>query len=84
MQNVKNYLQSSIGKKQIVAITGIIWSGFVLTHMAGNLLIFAGSDAYNKYSYALTSNPAIYIAEAVLLLSLISHVVLAIKLTMEN
>lgn len=84
MQNVKSYLCSSVGKKQIVAITGLVWSGFVLTHMAGNMLILVGPDTYNKYGHAIVTNPAIYLAEAVLVIALLIHMGLAIKITLEN
>jgi succinate dehydrogenase / fumarate reductase cytochrome b subunit len=47
------YLSSAIGRKQIMGITGLVWSGFVLMHMAGNLLIVAGPNVYNKYGHAI-------------------------------
>lgn len=78
------FLRSTIGKKYLMGLAGLIWAGFVLTHMAGNLLIFVGSDAYNMYSYALTSNKLLIVAEAVLVLALVAHVCLAISLTMQN
>lgn len=84
MQNLKMYLSSSIGRKQIVSITGIIWSGFVLMHMAGNCLLFLGADTYNKYSHALVTNPGIYPAEAVLVIALLIHMGFAIRMTIES
>jgi succinate dehydrogenase / fumarate reductase cytochrome b subunit len=67
-----------------MGITGLLLCGFLLTHLAGNLLIFVGPEAFNKYSHALISNKAIYIAEAILAAIFLSHIGLAIKLTMEN
>jgi succinate dehydrogenase / fumarate reductase cytochrome b subunit len=67
-----------------MGISGLIWAGFVLAHMAGNLLIFVGHDAYNAYGHALTSGKIIYVAEAVLVLALITHVYMAISLTAAN
>jgi succinate dehydrogenase / fumarate reductase cytochrome b subunit len=84
MQNIKGYLSSTIGKKQIVAVTGLIWAGFVLTHMAGNMLILVGADAYNKYSYTLISNPFLIIAELILAVSFLIHVGLAIQLSIQD
>lgn len=78
------FLRSSIGKKYLMGLAGLIWAGFVLTHMAGNLLIFLGSDAYNMYSYVLTSNKLLIVAEVGLVLALVMHVCLAISLTMQN
>jgi succinate dehydrogenase / fumarate reductase, cytochrome b subunit len=78
------YFTSSIGKKQIMAVTGLVWAGFVLSHMLGNLLIMAGPDAYNAYSFTLLSNPFIYIAEGALLLTIVVHVIDGIVLTIKN
>jgi succinate dehydrogenase / fumarate reductase cytochrome b subunit len=43
------FFRSPIGKKLITGITGLSLTGFVLIHMVGNLLMFAGADAYNAY-----------------------------------
>ncbi|MBY0413795.1 MAG: succinate dehydrogenase cytochrome b subunit [Bdellovibrionales bacterium] len=75
---------NSVTKKQIMGITGLLLCGFVLSHLLGNLLLFVSSDAFNKYSYALTSNPLIYLAEAGLGLLFVVHTIMAIKLVIEN
>lgn len=79
-----SFLGSTVGKKYLMGLTGLIWAGFVLAHMAGNMLIFISHDAYNAYGHALTSGKIIYVAEAVLVLALIAHVSLAISLTKNN
>ena len=80
-----SYLCSTIGRKQLVAITGLIWTLFVLGHMAGNLLIFAGPEMYNKYGHAIVSNkPLLLAAESTLVLALITHVFLTIWITKQN
>lgn len=81
---MSGFLGSTVGKKYIMGITGLIWAGFVLSHMAGNLLIFISHDAYNAYGHAITSGNIIYIAETVLILALISHVYMAVTLTIAN
>lgn len=78
------FLGSTIGKKFLMGITGLVWAGFVLAHMAGNLLIFISKDAYNSYGHALTSGNIIYIAETVLILALLIHVGTAVLLTRAN
>lgn len=78
------YLMSAIGRKQVMALTGLVWSGFVLTHMAANLLIIFSAEAYNKYSHALITNPFIYLAEAALVITILGHIVNGIWLTIEN
>lgn len=67
-----------------MGISGLLLCGFVLTHFLGNLTLFVGSDAFNKYAYTLTSNPLIYLAEAGLLGIFLVHLVFAIKLVIEN
>ena len=87
MQNVsKNlgWLGSSIGRKQLIAVTGLGLSLFVLVHMLGNLLIFVSPQKYNEYSHALTSNPLIYLAEAGLIAMFFGHMVLAMRMTVHN
>ncbi len=80
-----SFFQSTIGRKQIIAATGFVWVLFVFVHMAGNLLIFAGAQAYNSYSNAITSNHILlYGAEIVLVLSLVSHVYLTVQLNLRN
>lgn len=80
----QGYLKSSIGKKQIMAVTGAGLIGFALTHLLGNLLIFLGPDQFNLYAYTLTSNPLIYAAEAVLLSLFVAHIVIALVVNVQN
>lgn len=84
MIKAHNYFTSSIGKKQIMALTGFGLVGFTASHLLGNLLIFLGPDAFNKYAYTLTSNPLIYVAEAGLLGMFLLHLVLAVILKIQN
>jgi succinate dehydrogenase / fumarate reductase cytochrome b subunit len=84
MIEAHNYFTSSIGKKQIMALTGFGLVGFTASHLLGNLLIFLGPDAFNKYAYTLTSNPLIYVAEAGLLGMFVLHLALAVLLKIQN
>ncbi|WP_425824907.1 succinate dehydrogenase cytochrome b subunit [Streptomyces fractus] len=58
---IRAYWQSSVGKKQVMAVTGLLMILFLVAHMVGNLKIFVGEDAYNHYSQWLKSlgTPAI-------------------------
>jgi succinate dehydrogenase / fumarate reductase cytochrome b subunit len=78
------FFLSSIGKKYLMGLTGLVWAGFVLTHMLGNMLIFVSPEAYNKYSHSIVTSIILYPAEIILLVCLITHVTLAIWLTREN
>lgn len=79
-----NYLKSAIGRKQLMGLTGLLWCGFVLSHMLGNLLIFVSPDAYNQYSHAIITNPLLYLAEGGLVLTLLVHIFYGLKLKIEN
>jgi succinate dehydrogenase / fumarate reductase cytochrome b subunit len=80
----QNYFLSSAGLKLIMGLSGAVWALFVFVHMAGNMLLFVSSDAYNLYGHFLTSGYFIYIAEAVLIAALLAHVVCAVVLTKRN
>lgn len=80
----RSFLLSSIGKKYLMGLSGVVWAGFVAGHMAGNSLMFISADLYNAYGHAITSGMAIYAIEALLILALFTHVAMAILLTIEN
>lgn len=84
MSNKVSYLCSTIGRKQLVGLTGLGLAGFVLAHMLGNLLILVSPEAYNKYGHALITNPLLIVAEAGLLLMFVGHIFLAIYLAIQN
>lgn len=52
MQAVALY-RSSIGKKALMALTGLIWIGYVVVHMYGNLKVFTGAEHFNEYAEGL-------------------------------
>ncbi|MBL7664449.1 MAG: succinate dehydrogenase cytochrome b subunit [Bacteriovoracaceae bacterium] len=83
-KSIMAYFTTSVGKKQIMALTGLALSGFLLTHLLGNFLILVGADAFNMYAHTLTSNKLIYVAEAGLALIFLTHLGLAFNLTVEN
>src|SRR5436305_14768901 len=77
--------RSSLGTKYVMAVTGLLLIGFVLAHMAGNLLIFAGKDALNAYAHALEERPGlIWAARVILLAVFVVHIVLGVRLTWQN
>ncbi|MGI8965756.1 MAG: succinate:quinone oxidoreductase, partial [Limisphaerales bacterium] len=77
--------KSSLGKKYIMSITGFGMVGFVLAHLLGNLQIFLGQEAINRYGHFLQSNlELVWPARIGLLVLIILHIGAAIKLTAEN
>jgi succinate dehydrogenase / fumarate reductase cytochrome b subunit len=75
---------SSIMNKIFMAITGTMLCGFLLTHMAGNVMLFIGPEVFNLYGHKLTSNPLIYLAEAALASIFLVHIFFAIKVIIQN
>ncbi|MBI2813137.1 MAG: succinate dehydrogenase cytochrome b subunit [Opitutae bacterium] len=84
--NLLGYLfKSSIGRKFLMAFTGLVLFGFVAGHLAGNLQIFLPPARINAYAHMLESLGAgLWLIRAFLLLCLVIHVWLAIQLTLEN
>lgn len=78
------FISSSIGKKMLAGATGLLLCGFLITHLAGNLLIFKGADAFNRYAGLLEANPFILPAEALLAAFFLLHVALALRAQWEN
>jgi succinate dehydrogenase / fumarate reductase cytochrome b subunit len=85
MNILSGLFRSSLGRKYLLAVTGLLLFLFVLAHLAGNLQIFLGPEAINRYGHFLQSNPElIWPARLVLLLTLVVHVWAAIQLSIEN
>ena len=76
---------SSIGKKLLLAITGLALCGFLVAHLAGNLLLYVGPETYNKYADALHAQKILLpIAEVGLLVMFVVHLANALRTNSEN
>jgi len=76
---------SSLGKKYLMAISGAVLFLFVLGHLAGNLQVFLGPEAINRYGHFLQSNTELlWPARLFLLLMVTVHIWSAIQLSVEN
>src|SRR5437773_7439616 len=85
MNLIKRTFGSSLGKKYIMAITGCVLFIFVVGHMLGNLQIFLGAEAINRYGYFLQSNKEIlWPVRLGLLAMVLLHIWSAAKLSAEN
>jgi len=86
MDRLVRFLNSSIGKKFSMAVTGLLLIGFLVTHLLGNLTLYADDtgEMFNAYEHALTSNPLLPIAEVGLLVLFVIHIALGIRVTLEN
>ena len=82
---ISSFYHSSIGKKMIVAVTGVILILFVVGHLLGNLQIFLGPDWINGYSQHLRDlGPLLWVIRLLLLLTVIIHIYVTIQLAIEN
>jgi succinate dehydrogenase / fumarate reductase cytochrome b subunit len=85
MNIIANVFQSSVGKKYVMAVTGLVLFLFVIGHLAGNLQIFLGREAINRYGAFLQSNPElIWPARLGLLLMVGLHIWSATQISLEN
>src|SRR5215471_21129155 len=85
MKIIANIFGSSVGKKFIMAVSGLVLFLFVVGHMAGNLQIFLGPEALNRYGHFLQTNPElIWPARLGLLLMVGLHIWSAAALSREN
>jgi succinate dehydrogenase / fumarate reductase, cytochrome b subunit len=85
MNIIRNIFESSLGKKYIMAVTGVVLFLFVIGHLAGNLQIFFGPEVLNHYGHFLQSNPElIWPARIGLLVMIGLHIWSATRLTIEN
>ncbi|MFZ5450115.1 MAG: succinate dehydrogenase cytochrome b subunit [Thermodesulfobacteriota bacterium] len=85
MNWVTQALSTSVGKKQLMAITGLLFLLFLTTHLLGNLSIYAGPKAFVAYAENLHALGKLLVAAEVgMVLALIIHVVTALVLFFEN
>ena len=78
-------LSSSIGQKFVMGVTGLLLCGFLVAHLAGNLLLFVGEEPFNNYANALHNQwELLAIAELGLLVLFLAHVYLAVTTTIGN
>lgn len=78
-------ISSSIGKKVLMAITGLLLCGFLVAHLGGNLLLYKSEASYNEYADALHHQEALLVvAEVGLLVLFVVHIYLALKTQQEN
>ena len=85
MSIVSGILKSSLGKKYVMAGTGVLLFGFVIAHLVGNLQIFGPPELINGYAHFLQSKPLMVWGERIGLLVLVGlHVTTAVQLSAAN
>jgi len=87
MSATHSFFRSTIGRKVVMAITGVILVGFVIGHMLGNLLVYVGPSALDGYAAFLRDilhGGGLWIARAVLLLAAALHIWAAVSITLDD
>lgn len=92
MSWIADFHRSSLGKKALMAATGIVLFGFVLAHMVGNLKLYLGAEHLNEYAAwlreigtpALPEGGLLWIARVVLLVSVVVHMLAAWQVSRES
>jgi succinate dehydrogenase / fumarate reductase, cytochrome b subunit len=87
-----DFYRSALGKKYIMAITGIVLMGYVLLHMVGNLKLYFGEEAMNHYGEwlrvfgapAAPDNSVLWLVRFALIFSFVFHIHAAFVLTQMN
>ena len=89
---IGNFYRSAIGKKAVMAVTGVILFGFVLVHMLGNLKVYLGPESMNDYARFLRvigeplvpKESLLWVARIILLVAVVFHIHAAYAVTMMS
>ena len=85
MTSLRSFLSSTIGKKVLVAITGILFCLFLLFHLVNNLVIYTGEENFNYLVSSLEKiKPLIRLLEVVLLTILVVHISNSVYLSIQS
>lgn len=85
MGALARFWRSTIGKKVVMGVTGVLLVLFVILHMAGNLQMFLGADVMNRYAAVLkASEELLWLMRLGLLTAAVLHIVSAYQVTMIN
>ncbi|HET8637556.1 MAG TPA: succinate dehydrogenase cytochrome b subunit [Acidobacteriaceae bacterium] len=84
-QRAPNFWQSTNGKKIVMAVTGFILFLFIIGHLLGNLLVFAGPERFNTYASILHfDGTLLWIARAILIIAVVLHIIATVQLAVRN
>jgi len=84
MASFRRVFSSSVGTKLLIGLTGLLLFAYLLLHLAGNLLVFAGRDTFNGYSHVLISNPLVIPVEIGLIGVFVLHVYKTVGMWLRN
>jgi succinate dehydrogenase / fumarate reductase cytochrome b subunit len=81
---VRRVFGSSVGTKLLIGVSGLLLFGYLVIHLLGNLMVFAGQQTFNQYAHTLGSNPLVVPAEIALLVFFLVHVYKALTMWAAN
>ncbi|MGE3724240.1 MAG: succinate dehydrogenase cytochrome b subunit [Candidatus Sericytochromatia bacterium] len=82
---ILSIFDSTVGRKYIMGLSGLALVGFIVFHLAGNLSLFFGEEAFNSYVLKLESlGPLIRLAELGLMAVFVFHIIFAFSVTAQN
>ena len=84
MSSRQRFLDSSVGSKFLIGVTGFFLVLYIIIHIVGNLMVFGGPDFYNHYAEFLESNPLLPIIEILLLLLFLVHIYKTVRMFIGN
>lgn len=84
MSNNAGLFSSSLGRKYLMAVTGLFLCSFLLVHLIGNVTLYTDPVKFNEYTRFMSSNPLIRVMEIILVAGFLAHIIDAVLLTKAN
>ena len=84
MASRQGVFSSSVGTKLLIGITGILLFLYLLIHIAGNMVVFLGPAAFNKYAFMLESQAVLRVIELILLSWFVIHIYKTVRMFLGN
>jgi succinate dehydrogenase / fumarate reductase cytochrome b subunit len=84
MNRLIRLFSTSIGRKLVLAVTGLILFGWLVGHMLGNMTLYQGSSSLNSYAAWLQGHPTLWVMRLSMLMVLGIHIYVACVLALEN
>jgi len=75
---------TSVGTKLLIGLTGVLLIGYLVIHIGGNLIVFLGPAAFNKYAFTLESQAVLPVIELALLALFVLHIYKTVRMFLSN